>query len=59
MGYEDFVYYPYEGLPVETRIEILRNAIRFLEAKYPDGEVAKELRDKQVEQLKRLEALRS
>ena len=42
-------FFPHEGLPVETQIQILRNAIAFLEARWPNGEVAMKLRDRKLE----------
>lgn len=52
-------YFQHEDLPVEARIQILRNAIAFLEARWPKGEIAVKLRDRKLEQLRQLEALAS
>ncbi len=46
-----------KGLPVEDKIQILRNAIEFLEFRHPGGEDAMRLRDEKIEQLRYLEAL--
>ncbi len=56
MSYDQFSYDPYEDLPVEVRLQILRNAVEFLEVRYPHGEVAMKLRDRKLEQIRQLEA---
>jgi hypothetical protein len=50
-------YNPYDDLSVETRIQILHNAIEFLEVRFPGGDVAIRLRDRKLEQIRQLEAL--
>ncbi len=49
-------YFSYEDLPVESRIQILRNAVEFLKVRYPNGTVAMKVRDRRLEQLRQLEA---
>lgn len=41
---------------VEVRVEILRNAIRFLDAYYPEGEKLEKFRSQKLKQLRQLEA---
>lgn len=48
-----------DRLSVEAQIQILRNAIQYLEVKYPNGRLAQEVRDRKRQQLQRLEALQA
>ncbi len=56
MSFDKFSYEPYEDLPVEVRLQILHDAVKFLEVRYPQGEVAMKLRDRKLEQIRQLEA---
>ena len=45
-----------EASSVETKIEILRNAVEFLEFRYPGNAAAEALREEKLNQLRWLES---